>query len=253
MMSTSPQKSPLPRTAVRAASWRQLVGPLAAILLLIVVGRIAGARWPEIESAVEGAGLAGMVLYIGAAAFLAACCFPVAGLALSAGALYGLWPGLLLVALSALLSSLVMFAFGRGVLRGRILAFISERPRLAAIDRMVGERAVRLNLLTRLAPLNFGLSSYTLAAGRSGLGAYVIGTAGALPGTAVYVWLGWVAKGVGSGRGTGAVGGVVLLVVGAIGIGVLTWLMTRLVRQAWREADADVNSNEETDPTPVVP
>jgi len=244
MPNTSPQKSSTVHTGARAGSWRQLVGPVAAILLLIVLGRIAGSRWPEIENAVEGAGLGGWALFVGAAALLAACCFPVAGLSFSAGALYGLWPGLPLVVLASLLSSLMMFAFGRGLLRGRILAFISDRPKLAAIDRLVGERAVRLNLLTRLAPLNFGLSSYTLAAGRSGLGAYVIGTAGAWPATAVYVWLGWVAQGVGSGRVTGTTGGVVLLVVGAVAVGVLSLLMTRLVRQAWREAEAGARAGE---------
>jgi len=240
MTSTGPQNSPPSPTGARTP-WRALVGPLAALVLLIVLGRIVGSRWPEIETAVEGAGLAGWALFVGAAAFLTACCFPLAGLALSAGALYGLWPGLPLVAFAAVLSSLVMFAFGRGLLRGRILALISDRPKLAAIDRMVGERAVRLNLLTRLAPLNFGLSSYTLAAGRSGLGAYVIGTAGALPGTAVYVWLGWGAKGLSSGRGMGTTGGIAVLVIGVVAVGVLTLLMTRLVRQAWREAEAEAN------------
>jgi uncharacterized membrane protein YdjX (TVP38/TMEM64 family) len=245
MPNTSPGKPPSSRSIAPVASWRQLVAPLVAILLLIVLGRLIGSRWPEIVSAVEGAGLAGQALFVGAAALLVACCFPVAGLALSAGALYGLWPGLPLVVIAFLISSLLMFALGRGMLRGRIQVIIRDRPRLAAIDRMVGERALRLNLLTRLAPLNFGLSSYTLAAGRSGLGTYLIGTAGALPGTAVYVWLGWVARGVGSGGETGTTGGILVLVIGAVAIGVLTWLITRLVRQAWREAEADAPTNSE--------
>lgn len=238
MPHTAPHLSS-PTPAATSAPWRQLIAPLAAVVLLIVLGRIAGTRWPEIESAVAGAGLGGQAIFVGAAAVLVACCFPLAGLALSAGALYGLWPGLLLVALAAVLSSLGMFAFGRGLLRGRILDLVNARPRLAAIDRLVGERAVRLNLLTRLAPLNFGLSSYTLAAGRSGLGAYVLGTAGAMPGTAVYVWLGWAARGMGSGPENDAAGRIGVLALGVVAIAVLTWLMTRLVRQAWSEVEAE--------------
>jgi uncharacterized membrane protein YdjX (TVP38/TMEM64 family) len=228
-----------PTGSASKASWRQLVGPMGLLVLLIVLGRLAGSHWPEIEAAVEGAGPSGWLVFVAAAALLAACCFPVAGLALSAGALYGLWPGLPLVMVASLLSSLVMFALGRSLLRGRIQAIIRDRPRLAPIDRLVGARAVRLNLLTRLAPRNFGLSSYTLAAGRSGLGAYVIGTAGAWPATAVYVWLGWAARGVGSGQVSGTTGTILVLGIGFLAVGLLTWMMARIVRQAFRAADAE--------------
>ena len=79
MPSTSQQNPPSSPTVART-SWRALVGPLVALVLLIILGRIVGTRWPEIEAAVEGAGLAGWALFVGAAAFLTACCFPLAGL-----------------------------------------------------------------------------------------------------------------------------------------------------------------------------
>jgi len=226
-----------------AATWRLLAAPIGALVLLIVLGRIAGGHWVGIEQSVDGAGVMGQVLFVCASAVLTACCLPVAGMAFSAGALYGFWPGLPLMALANLLSALVMFAMGRGMLRGRILALMRDRPRLAAIDRMVGDNAVKLNLLARLAPVNFGLFSYTLAAGRSKLWAYVLGTAGALPGTAIYVWMGLAARNAGSARNASATGNILMVVIGVVAIGLLTWLVSRLVRQAWQAPEIETTTD----------
>lgn len=207
-------------------------------MVLVIVGRFAGARWHLVEAAIHDAGWHGQALFVGAGTLLATCCVPVAMLALSAGLIYGIWPGLPLVLLAALLSALLSFSLGRGVMRGRILAFIAHRPRLRAIDHLVGQQAVRVNLLARLAPINFGLSSYVMAAARSSLRDYLIGTLGALPGTIVYLWLGYAAHDAGGGD-QGIFGSVVLLGIGGVGLALLSLVVTRLALRAWRDLDLE--------------
>ncbi len=75
-------------------------------------------------------------------------------------------------------------------MRGRIRNLIATRPKLAAIDRLAGEKSLRLNALTRLSPFNYGLACYTLAAGRTSLRAYMIGNLATVPSIVLQVWLG---------------------------------------------------------------
>jgi uncharacterized membrane protein YdjX (TVP38/TMEM64 family) len=233
-MTGQPQDRPAAPTG--APLWRQLLAPVAVLAVLVVAGRLLGARWPEIESAIAGMGIRGRGLFVVVTGILAAGCFPIAGLSLSAGALFGPWLGLALVASGGFLGSALMYVLARGMLRARIREAVAGNARLAALDRLVGERAVRLNLLTRLSPLNFGLACYTLAAGRSGGRAYAVGVLGAVPGMAAYAWLGFLARRAGGGVGDGQ-----RLLMLAVGIGfsvLLGWLLTRMVRRAWREAGA---------------
>ena len=65
-------------------------------------------------------------------------------LGISSGALFGLRLGPFLVFVSANLAALVMFVLGKGLLRGRIREFTATRPRLAAIDRLAGAKALWL-------------------------------------------------------------------------------------------------------------
>lgn len=220
---------------------------------LVVVGRIAGARWHLVESFVRDAGWHGQLVFVGAGTLLATCCFPVAMLALSAGLLYGFWAGLPLVVLAALLSALISFALGRGVMRARILAFIAHRPRLRAIDHLVGQQSVKVNLLARLAPINFGLSSYVMAAARTSLRDYLIGALGALPGTVVYLWLGWATRDVSDGN-HGVIGNLVLLAIGGVGLALLSLVVTRTALRAWRGAglESEVEPESATDPEPLA-
>ena len=176
---------------------------------------------------------------------LSSLCFPVGVFGFSAGVLFGLGTGVALVLVSANVAALLMFALGRGLLRGRILAFVATRPRLAAIDRLAGEKALRLNALTRLSPLNYGLACYTLAAGRSRLRDYLLGNLATIPSLVFQVWLGTVAVRAGAADDPGATPrNIALLVVGIVVVAVLGWQISRLVRQALAEEAGDAAADD---------
>ena len=106
MMTETP--TPDPTTGGRGI-FRTLAGPLAALVLLVIVGRLAGGSWPRIEEAVAGMGPLGYLVFSGSWALLSCACFPVSVLGFSAGLLFGPWLGLILVAIGGFLGGSLMF------------------------------------------------------------------------------------------------------------------------------------------------
>ncbi len=227
--------------AAKRGFLRTFAGPVLGIVALIVVGRLAGSHWPEIEAKVSELGNLGYLLFVGAWIVLASACFPVSVLGFSAGALFGMPLGVSLVFTSAMLAATVMFGLGRGLMRGRIRDLIATRPKLAAVDRLAGEKALRLNILTRLSPLNYGLACYTLAAGRTNLKSYLLGNVASLPSMVLQAWLGTLA--VQTGKSVTGEGmsprNLVMAAAGLIFVGVLMWQIGRMIKQAVAEAEQD--------------
>ena len=220
--------------------WRLLGWPVVILVLLIVAGRYAGKFWPDVEAAVGGLGFWGYLLFIAAWVLLSLTFFPVSVLGVSAGALFGPWVGMALVFPAGLAGGMVMFWLGRGLLRHRIRQFIATRPRLAAVDRMAADQALKLNVLTRLSPLNFGLASYTLASGGSTLRAFFWGLFAILPSSMAQVWFGSLAREAGRTDSAGgfSLAKTILLLAGLAFFALLTWLVGRMVKKAWDEVPA---------------
>jgi len=243
-MMTAPESTERPR-----GIFRTLAGPLVALVVLVVVGRLAGGSWPRIEEAVSEMGALGYLVFSGSWALLSCACFPVSVLGFSAGLLFGPWLGLGLVAVGGLVGGTMMFFLGRGFLRGRIRELVANRPKLAAVDRMAGREDIKLNILTRLSPLNFGLASYTLASGRSRFRAYLAGLVATLPSMIAQVWFGSLARQAGSAaadEGEFPIGRALLLGAGVIFFAVLSWQVGRMVRRAWNE-EPDIMAAEPQD------
>lgn len=238
MMNSTPPPSAAPAPEGGANIWRLLAGPVVILVLLVVAGRYAGRYWPDIEAAVGELGFAGYLLFVAAWVLFAVACFPVSVLGVSAGALFGPWLGMALVFPAGLVGGSVMFWLGRGLLRGKIRRMIATRPKFAAVDRMAGEQSLKLNLLTRLSPLNFGLASYTLAAGATTFRAFFWGIFAILPSSMAQVWFGSVAREAARSTEEGglAMGRLALLAGGAVFFIALTWVVGRMVKQAWDEA-----------------
>lgn len=236
-----------PRSSGPFALLRQLAGPALVLIALVVAGRYAGRFWPDIEAAVGELGFSGYLLFCVAWVILSLTCFPVSVLGVSAGALFGPWLGTALVVPSALVGGSIMFWLGRGLLRARILKMVATRPKLAAIDRLAGEQALKLNFLTRLSPLNYGLASYTLSAGRTSFRAYFAGCFAVFPSALAQVWFGSLAIEAGSGADDGGFssGKLAILVAGVIFFALLTWMIGRMVKKAWDETEQTQDTGHE--------
>ena len=232
----TPAGATIPDPDPRTPWWRPLIGPVLVLAALVVLGRIAGGYWSGAQEQVAALGTAGMALYWVAFVLLAAACFPVAALGFSAGMLFGPWVGIALVFTGVIAAGILMFFLGKGLVRDRVVALVTARPKLAAIDRLAGRQTWRLNLLTRLSPFNFGIASYVLAAGRSDLGAYLLGLPATLPSVVVWVWLGALAR---DDAGADARGTkLVLTALGLVFFLVLLGAIGRMVRRALQDPSA---------------
>lgn len=228
-------------TAVTSGNIRSFVVPVVGVIFMGFMAYLAHSNWSLILDTVAELGFVGYLLFVVAWVVLASACFPVSVFGFSAGALFGLLLGVAIIFSASMVAAAVMYGLARGVLRRPVAAFIASRPKLVAIDRLAGERALRLNFLTRLSPLNFGLACYTLASGRTRFGDYLVGNLATLPSMFLQVWLGTLAVEAQDGlTGDGEVQRNLWFVgAGLLVAAILVWQILRLVKQALAEVDAE--------------
>ncbi len=226
--------------SVPSSTFRRLIGPVLLISGVVAVAFVGGNFWESLAAWIERSGTAGLLVFFASFVVLTTFCFPVSVLGLSAGAMFGPITGLGLLLLSGETSGLVMFFVGRVLFRERVQRWVASKSKLAALDRLAEQRAVRLNFLARLSPLNYGVVCYTLASGKSSLKAYLLGLLAIVPGMGGQVWVGHFSATAGEAiQGEGkSPGEWALLALGLLFFVVLSWQVGRLVKQAWQEADA---------------
>ena len=237
----SPENTGRPFSAPSHRFWRQVMGPALILLAIIILGRVLGSHWPQWEAAISTSGRVGYAIFVGSFVLLTVLCFPVSILGFSAGAIFGPVKGILLLFPSGLLAGLLMFFIARWALRGRIRTLVESRPRLLALDALARRQAFRLNLLTRLSPFNYGLASYTLASGPTSVQAYLVGMLATLPSMTAHVVLGHLAAGRQPGDDA-FIASVplrwLLLGVGILFLGLLTWTTGRMLHEAGQVDDS---------------
>ena len=121
---------------------------------------------------------------------------PAIPLTASAGYLFGPFKGTAIVLLSASVAAGVSFAIGRTFLRDYIEGLLKEYPKFNKLDRAIGREGFKLMLLLRLSPVfPFALSNYLYGATSINFSAFFFGTLlGFAPGTAAYVYTGYIGK-----------------------------------------------------------
>jgi len=168
-----------------------------------------------------------VLMYVGAAvAFV-----PGSILTLSAGAIFGVVKGTILVSLASTTAAAISFLLGRFALRGWIVKKLAHRPAFRAIDEAVGREGWKMVLLLRLSPvfpftlLNYGLGLTRIRFWPAMLASWV----GMLPGTILYVYIASLAQ-VATGETTTAQ--KTLYGVGLLATLVMTVWITRIARRA---------------------
>jgi uncharacterized membrane protein YdjX (TVP38/TMEM64 family) len=146
---------------------------------------------------VQGMGPLGIV-YFGIVYVIAeVLAIPAVPLSVSAGYLFGLPIGVSIVLLSATIAASISFVIGKTVLRSFVVTkILQQNPKLAKIDRIIGERGFNLLIVLRLSPLfPFALSNYVYGASSIDFVSYFWATLlGFAPGTIAYVYTGMVGK-----------------------------------------------------------
>lgn len=231
-MEAQEQKSPFSFSRIL------LIG--AAVVLLVTLGRQAGAYLPQFVAWVENLGVWGPVVFVVGYVVAAVAFVPGSILTLAAGAIFGLAKGVVTVFIAAMLGSAAAFLVARHVARPAIERRLAGNTRFAAIDRAVGAQGRKIVFLLRLSPVfPFNLLNYALGLTKVRFLDFFVASAGMLPGTLLYVYYGKLAGDVATLAGGAAVAkgpeyyGV--LVLGLVATVVVTTIVTRIARRALKE------------------
>jgi uncharacterized membrane protein YdjX (TVP38/TMEM64 family) len=228
-------------SAARAVGppWGKLALAAVALVALIALGRVAGARVDEFRAWIDGLGAAGPIAFVAGYALGVVAFLPGAALTLVGGGIFGVVEGTALVFVAAVLGSTLAFLIARYVARDFVAARIAGNAQFAAIDRAIGQQGRKIVFLLRLSPVfPFSLGNYALGLTRVRLADYLVGAAGMLPGTFLYVYLGSLAGDVASAAASGRAdaGKTALTFVGLAATALVTVLVTRIARRALADA-----------------
>ena len=236
----------------RAASWIKWISIGAVVVCVILLVRLlpveSGIRW--LTDQVNRLGMWGPVVF--ALFYILAAVLFVPGLALTlaAGAIFGLALGTVVVSIASTTAAAIAFLIARYLARGAVERKARRYPKFGAIDKAVGEEGWKIILLLRLSPaVPFSAGNYLYGLTAVRFWPYVLASwVGMLPGTFVYVYLGYLGR-TGLAGGQRTAGQWALLIVGLVATLAVTVYVTYLARQAIRrhvdDAKADVSRKEE--------
>ncbi len=222
-------------------------GGRAWLVVLVAAGLLAAGvllpveRWlPELAEWMRGAGATGALAFAAVYVLATVLLLPGWMLALVAGLVWGPLAGTLLVSPVSVVAASAAFVLGRTLARELVRRRVARDARFAAIDAAVARSGFRIVLLLRLSPVfPFNLLNYALGLTGVRLRDYVLASwIGMLPGTCLYVWLGSLAGSAAEVAGgappDGGVAGQLLLAGGVLATLAVTWVVTRIARDALR-------------------
>jgi uncharacterized membrane protein YdjX (TVP38/TMEM64 family) len=173
---------------------RLAVAVAVAALLLWRGGRGIAPRLLPMVSAVHALGAAGPLLFIGLYAVAVVALVPASWLTIAGGAVFGLVPGIVYGLVGAILGSTLAFLLGRHAARRVVERRLASMPRMAAIERAVSARGLRIVFLLRLSPIApFNLLNYALGLTTISVLDFTVASLGMIPATIVYTYAGKVA------------------------------------------------------------
>ncbi len=222
---------------------RILLAGAALALLVAAFTLLPVGEWIEAAARrTEALGAPGLLVFAAIYAVATVIAVPGSALTLFAGAVFGPFQGAAAVWVGATAGLAFAFLAARRLGRDRVRRFLAGKPSFAAVDRAVAAEGGKIVFLTRLTPV-FPFTFLNYAYGLTGVrfGAYLLASAtGILPGTCLYIYLGYVGGNVARTVSGNAEG--LQLAVQAVGLTafvVVTVLITRIARRALREAGVE--------------
>ncbi len=222
----------------------KFVAAAMALIVLVVLGRAAGAYIQPFAQWVDGLGFWGPTAFVLGYAIAVVAFVPASLLTLGAGAIFGIAHGVIYVFVAATVGSCLAFLVSRYLARSAVERKLEGKPKFSAIDRAVEAEGLKIVFLLRLTPVvPFNLLNYALGLTRIRFADYAIASFGMLPGTLLYVYSGKLAGDVAAVAGNPAVargwGYYSLLALGLAATLAVTLVVTRSARRALAEATGE--------------
>ncbi len=178
---------------IRYVRWASLLTIAAAFLLLLralPVDRLFAA----LQAWVGHLGFWGPAIFAAVYALAATLFLPASALTLIAGAVFGLGTGVAAAWIGAVLAVVFSFLIGRYFARARVERIAQDNPRFGAVDKALGEEGWKIVALLRLSPVfPFNVQNYLYGVSSIRFWPCVLASAVfMLPGTFLYVYLGYI-------------------------------------------------------------
>ena len=210
----------------------------------IVVGAVLILRALPLQEGVDllkgkiaGYGIWGYVVFGAIYVVAAVLLIPGSLLTLAAGAIFGLWQGFLTVVISATLGACAAFLIARYLARGKVREMAKDNKKFGAIDAAVGEGGWKIVGMLRLSPvIPYSISNYLFGLTPVKLVPYALASfVCMMPGTLLYVYIGFLGKEVAAGDGKAGAFKWVLIGVGLLATLAVSVYLTYLARKKLRE------------------
>ncbi|TWT82559.1 SNARE associated Golgi protein [Planctomycetes bacterium CA13] len=177
----------------------------AVLLLAALLFAAVGVDVDEVQQWIANQGNAATFLFVVVGIVMMSTVVPKTAIAVSAGALFGMLTGSLLLLLIATLAAMLNYAIGRWWLRRYLDEKVasSKSPWAAVIREMAAEAGVGFHLLIRLSPIPTMMISYSMGASSARRIPYLIAAIAAVVPHSIWVYSGSSAMVAGSDSGNG--------------------------------------------------
>ena len=145
-----------------------------------------------VDTYIAKLGFWGPVLFITLIILFTSLMFPESIFGLTAGAIFGIWWGLIWITIGAIVASFAMFYIGRHLLRSPAQELLLKHPKLQTFDKAVSR--FRILALLRLSPFNFSALCYLASVSKISFPSYVYASIAMIPGFLSTVYIGYAAK-----------------------------------------------------------
>lgn len=226
---------------------RKLAALLIFIGLVLLIGHKLELYLPDLEAWIESLGVFAPLAFILLFMMLSPIGVSVDGLCFAAGVLFPIATAEWVVIIATYLSAAVIFFLGRDYVRARVMFFVADHQRLAALGKVIsGDNAFKLMLLLRLTPLPFALLSYALSVTEVKFRPYLAATSGILVYNCSLAYFGYATKhltGLVKGASPSGLGAYFMLIFGlVILIGVLIYV-ARISRKLLKDMHLENSEN----------
>ncbi|MFT4592757.1 MAG: putative membrane protein YdjX (TVP38/TMEM64 family) [Phycisphaerales bacterium] len=171
---------------------RVIFAAIALVAVFALFHYVLEPYMPRVDNFVIALGNWGPVLFIVFFIVCTAFFFPETIFALAAGAIFGIWWGLLWVVIAGTLSAFLMFFIGRNVLKNPVQSLLCKHPKLQAIDKAAS--SFKMIALLRLSPFNFTALSYLVSVSKANFSSYAYASIALVPGFLSSTYIGFAAK-----------------------------------------------------------
>ena len=237
------------RRNVAVVRWLSIVLIIAA-LLLIVRSLPIGHVMEAMKGWIGGLGVWGPVVLVLSYILATVLFVPGTILTMAAGAMFGLEVGMVTVSIGSTLGASLAFLISRYVARDKIAVMAGRNRRFAAIDQAIDEGGWKIVALVRLSPVTpFSLENYLFGLTRICFWPYVLTSwLAMLPGTFLYVYLGYVAGVAMEADRARTSWEWILLAVGLLATAGAMVYLTRLARSQLQEHMRESTADDEAPP-----